>query len=169
MDRYLPARLHSLCGTCPASGQTCGGQRDMQRLLDYWDAKRGTRALPARRDIDPLELSSLLPHIFLIDVLDQARHFRFRLSGTEVDHIYRRSMQGKAPADIASPRVAGELEAQIRAVLAQRRPNCAPYLVRGADHTTWRFERLLMPLSSDGEGIDMLMGGLFDGARLAIC
>lgn len=52
-------------------------------LLAYWQTKRGARALPARRDIDPLEIApALLPHLLLADLLDRGTRARFRLVGT---------------------------------------------------------------------------------------
>jgi hypothetical protein len=52
-------------------------------LLRYWQHKRGARALPSRRDIDPLEMSpELLPHLLLTDLFDRGTRVRFRLVGT---------------------------------------------------------------------------------------
>ena len=52
-------------------------------LLRYWQQKRGTRTLPSRRDIDPLEMGpDLLPHLLLTDLFDRGTRVRFRLVGT---------------------------------------------------------------------------------------
>jgi len=54
-------------------------------LLRYWQQKRGTRILPARRDIDPLEMApDLLPHLVLADLFDRGTRVRLRLVGTTV-------------------------------------------------------------------------------------
>jgi hypothetical protein len=39
-----------------------------RRLYDYWHEKRGTRAMPSRADIDPLELKGVLGWVLLLDV-----------------------------------------------------------------------------------------------------
>src|SRR5215510_1375314 len=58
----------------------------------YWEEKRRGRAMPSRADIDPLELRKYLPGIILIDVVDDARRYVYRLVGTrEV------AMRGKDP------------------------------------------------------------------------
>ena len=55
----------------------------LKRLLDYWEGKRGDRAMPARADIDPTTLGKdLLPWIALTEVIDGGARFRFRLCGT---------------------------------------------------------------------------------------
>lgn len=56
----------------------------LRELLEYWRSKRGSRLMPARADIDPIEIPTLLPIIGLVDVLDGGARFRFRLLGTEV-------------------------------------------------------------------------------------
>src|SRR5579884_2075511 len=54
-------------------------------LLRYWRVKRGTAAMPARRDIDPLEIGpELLPHLVLADLFDRGTRVRFRLVGTQI-------------------------------------------------------------------------------------
>src|SRR5215467_5972175 len=56
----------------------------LRRLHDYWDAKRGDRLFPARRDLDPLEFGFALGHVVLVEVTRPPLRFRFRLVGTEV-------------------------------------------------------------------------------------
>ena len=38
------------------------------KLMEYWRSVLRGRTMPARRDIDPVDLNRLLPSIFLIDV-----------------------------------------------------------------------------------------------------
>ena len=48
-------------------------------VLAYWDQKRGTRLMPCKRDIDPIEIPRrLLPNLQLIDVIDGGERFRYR-------------------------------------------------------------------------------------------
>lgn len=52
----------------------------------YWDGKRKGRAMPSRRDLDPVEMKAWLPGIQLIDVFDNPRRLVYRLAGqVEVD------------------------------------------------------------------------------------
>ena len=55
-------------------------------LYRYWDAKRGSRQMPRRSDIDPLDLVPFLPRLMIVDVVDDERRYVYRLVGTrEVD------------------------------------------------------------------------------------
>ncbi len=153
------------CRRCDgAARERC--TRGLLRLHDYWTAKRGNRAFPSRADIDPLELGSrLLPHVFLIDVLpgrqSGLQDFRFRLTGTRVDEIHGQSLTGKMPHDIRTPEIAQAAENQCRRVVQRRLPSCEHVALLAQDHSFWHFERLMLPLSDDGETISMLLCGIY--------
>src|SRR5215471_5047567 len=71
-------------------------------LFDYWLRSASTKRVPARSDIDPLELPRLLPHLGLIDVgngLDQAS---FRLAGTRLRDVYGQEITGKRLDEVFS-------------------------------------------------------------------
>lgn len=45
-----------------------GRYPDLALALDYWSQKRGSRFAPSRDDIDPTEITAILPRILLADV-----------------------------------------------------------------------------------------------------
>jgi hypothetical protein len=47
----------------------------------YWESKRLGRVMPARRDLDPIEMKAWLPGIQLIDVFENPRRLVYRLVG----------------------------------------------------------------------------------------
>jgi len=52
-------------------------------VLAYWLQKRGARPMPRKGDIDPVELPpKLLPNIQIIEAIDGAARFPYRLVGT---------------------------------------------------------------------------------------
>jgi hypothetical protein len=53
-----------------------------ERFYDYWQALRGDRPMPARRDLDPADIKDLLPQIGIIQVV--GNRFLIRLAGTEL-------------------------------------------------------------------------------------
>lgn len=158
---FTPVPLPETCQRCqPAAQLHC--RRGLLRLYDYWNAKRGDRAFPARGDIDPLEIGGdLLPHVFLIDVLPDLPHFRFRLTGTRVDEIYGQSLTGRSPRDIGTPEIAQEAERQCVRVVRNRAPDCDHVALLAEDRSYWHFERLMLPLSEDGAAINMLFCGIY--------
>ncbi len=52
----------------------------------WWRAKAGTRRMPDRSDIDPMEIPHLLPYLLLSEIVPPFR-IRYRLLGTEVVEI----------------------------------------------------------------------------------
>jgi hypothetical protein len=57
-----------------------------QAFYEYWGSKRLGRVMPARRDIDPIEMVPWLAGIQLIDVFENPRKFIYRLVGqVEID------------------------------------------------------------------------------------
>ncbi len=129
----------------------------LQRLLRYWDDKRGGRPMPARRDIDPFEIPDLLPHVFLVDVCHDPLVFRFRLAGTEVDRLFGEEITGKTTNEIKTVRLRQVIRKAYENVVRSRQPAAATTTYEG--HNRYLvYARLLLPLSADGEIIDMLLG-----------
>lgn len=130
--------------------------------FDYWAAKRGERLMPARADIDPLEIVSILPHVVLIDVLRDARpgwplDFRYRVMGTTVDAHMSRRFTGVKMSDVPHQQPDSQLFRNFAHVVKTREPqfNRVPYVGPHKDFLS--VVDLVMPLSIDGETVDMLM------------
>lgn len=54
----------------------------LQRFFAYWRAKAGTRPMPVRADLDPIDFRYALGYIVLVDVERNPLRFRFRLYGS---------------------------------------------------------------------------------------
>jgi hypothetical protein len=140
----------------------------LQWLLAYWAGKRAERRFPARSDIDPLELKSLLGHILLVDVVPQpdgaAPRFRYRLFGTEFVFYHGADLTGHWLDEIANHDFRDELLALYRAVVdeGEMRTLSYDYMVESQRH---RFQAVLLPLSSDGTLVDIVLGC---GVRVAV-
>lgn len=55
----------------------------LDELVQYWLGKRGSRTMPARTDIRPAQMGSLLRLLNLIEVDHHPLRFRHRLVGSE--------------------------------------------------------------------------------------
>jgi len=64
-------------------------------LLRYWMSRRGDHLLPARGDIDPIDIPELLPFIGLIDVEHTPRRFHYRLVGSYMSTLFGNNYQDK--------------------------------------------------------------------------
>lgn len=66
----------------------------LRQLVAYWDEKRAGRQMPARDDIDPVDIPGLLPFLLLVEVRDAPRRFYYRLTGTWIDELYGSCLTG---------------------------------------------------------------------------
>jgi hypothetical protein len=70
-------------------------------LFNYWEKKRGTRRMPARRDIDPIEMDRrVLPHLMLCELSAHGNLIRFRLVGTSLAKRLGFDPTGQCLADL---------------------------------------------------------------------
>lgn len=131
----------------------------LRQLYRDWEERRRGRELPARADFDPLDLKYCIGNLSLIDVAYNPLRFRFRLHASTVSQSMGFDLTGKsldAMPDAEYRRIVAEHYGE---VLATRRP-VAKYRDREmTDQHIWNCEVLVLPLSSDGKTIDMLMSG----------
>lgn len=131
----------------------------LRPVLDYWERKRAGRKLPARADIEPLELKAYLRHLFLIEVLGGGE-FRYRLVGSEITERYGRNSTGRTVREIyaAQPAASDWLTMMMLEVTRRRRPVLAtgPLTAINKEHLV--SESLHLPLADDGETVSMIFG-----------
>lgn len=132
-------------------------------LYAYWQEIRGDRPAPTRADIDPARIVSVLPTISLYDVEENPRRYRIRLTGTRNVSWYGCDLTGSYldEIDLGAERTA-ILSFIDRVVLKAVPAHMTGEYVKH-DGRTIRYERLLLPLSNDGDRVDMLLGA---GLRL---
>jgi hypothetical protein len=130
-------------------------QRD---ALAYWEAKRGARRMPARRDLDPTEIPRLLANVILADVLPgEAVDFRFRLVGEAIRSRAHGNVTGQRISEIPHMRT-GMLRQHYETVVATARPFASRVEYVGPDRLVRSAQHLLLPLGADGERVDMVFG-----------
>ncbi|HET6159098.1 MAG TPA: PAS domain-containing protein [Dongiaceae bacterium] len=131
--------------------------RSLQNLYTYWNAQRGTRSMPGRGDIDPVDLKSLLPDLILIDVVTDPRRYVYRLVGTHEVDMRGRDPTGKAVDEAYYGESAEDTTDYLDRVVR----TCAPVLYRGTYQPlrtrTQRDDVLFLPLSKDGDAVNMIM------------
>lgn len=67
----------------------------LRELHLYWVTKRGLRIAPSRAEMRPEEIAPLLPYVYIVDIIDRPRRFRFRLVGTRVVEGYGEDVAGR--------------------------------------------------------------------------
>lgn len=119
-------------------------------LLRYWQAQRGDRRMPARKDIDPLEIGPvLLPHLLLCDLVDHGQRIRYRLVGTNVVRRWGFDPTGRFLDESMSPYFAYLAELN-RLVAEERAPIHAVSAFRWGVNRELEAHHLLLPLSKGG-------------------
>lgn len=115
--------------------------------------------LPGRRHFDPAAVTSLLPNIWLIDVVHDPLRFRFRLLGTTVEKFAGRRMTGRWVDEELGPETRDEVLTNLTEVVETRQPSWrrGPSLII-PEKTVATLERLYLPLATDGRTVDMVLG-----------
>ena len=130
-------------------------------LLRLWESKRGTRLMPSRSDFDPIELETLLPDLFLVDVLPPPAHYRFRLMGENVVSFHGGNFSGKTFSECFEPRAAMLLVALFDSVVEGHAP-----IFRTGEAYWWTekhyhaFECCYFPLSDNSRTANAVMGAM---------
>jgi PAS domain-containing protein len=121
-------------------------------LYRYWDAKRGSRKAPTRRDLDPLEIVKLLPNVALVE--PEQNGYRWRLMGTAIAGDFGRDLTGKMFGEYVAPtNFVKDMTAGFDMALAL----CAPIFDKSLFETDFgsvhAVSRLILPLiETEGTG-----------------
>jgi hypothetical protein len=160
MSTGSPASEHYPRTTSPDFLERC--RPSTAAFFRYWDSKRRGRAMPSRADIDPLEMKPWLAGTALIDVTHTPDRLvpytlRYRLIGTQPTKLRGRDVTGMSVeigwfgADLSAAMENYRLVIEEKTLVYDwdRTPS--------ADGFSREGETLLLPLSSDGETVDMVL------------
>ena len=132
--------------------------RIVQDGYAYWVSKCIEERIPARQDINPVDIPRLMPHVVILDVRREPDFdFRYRLLGTYVtEHLYS-DHSGKWFSEITHQQPPSQIWQNCCEVATSGTPlmSNTPYV---GPHKSFRdVEDIILPLSSDGEHIDSLL------------
>ena len=141
MDLLLPADCHPR----------------IRSLYDYWASRRCGRAMPGRADLDPIDIPSLLPNVFMVDV-PPSGPMTYRVFGTALVALFGRELTGRPLGEGVLPQAVAEVLSRYGRIVAERRPfyHRSRLFEQGNDFT--EVERVILPLSTDGVQVDQLIG-----------
>ena len=125
-------------------------------VFAYWNGKRKAAQLPCRDDINPADITDLLPHVGLIDVLGKAENFRYRLIGTYMVDMFGRDFTGTTLGDQFKHGSYGRFLHTYYADAVQSR---APVFCESVFHyrgsSDLRIRRLVLPLRAAADSQDI--------------
>jgi hypothetical protein len=125
-------------------------------LYRYWDRARGTRPSPSRRDIDPIEILPLLPHLAIID--RDGDGYRWRLMGTGLADDFGHDLTGKRFGGYVAPTPL--VQAMIKTfnhVLADSQPTFESSVYKTRCGALQSVSRLVLPLGTQDDPLGMVM------------
>lgn len=139
-------------------------QRPLVHLFNYWLAKRGTRFAPSRADIDPLELKFILSQILVFDVVEGGEDFRTRIAGTGTYALHNADITGDLLSTLKPKEFADAILAHYRGIITHRQPTYSRTGYWDGGYEAEAYHALRLPLSSNGQDIDMILVGEDYGA-----
>jgi hypothetical protein len=142
--------------------------RRIRDLYRYWLGKRGGRRAPARADIDPVELRSLLPYIYLFDVVEPGPRLRYRLVGTAIAEMAG-EVTGRFVDELLPEAVYARMHEHYVDVVRNLAGRYYVADMTWRDRPHVRYHRLLLPLSDDQRVVNMVLAiSCYDEPRLRL-
>jgi hypothetical protein len=132
----------------------------LQWLYSDWEDRRRGREFPSRRDFTPFDLKYLLGNLSLIDVTYEPLQFRYSIHASNLAQRIG-EMTNKSVDDIPGANQAKRLRDHFSEVVQRRVPVAYVRGQRFNDHDMPHdCEVLVLPLSTDGAVIDILMSAV---------
>lgn len=132
--------------------------RALEEVFAYWASLRSGARLPGRADIDPNGLKRHLPTVSLIDVRRTPISFRIRLAGTALYRLHGRETTGLDLEQVHGGDEAVYWHGELEQVVERRLPGVGMRSLAARDTGALSVLWLRLPLASDGETVDMILG-----------
>ena len=133
--------------------------RVIMDLLRYWESLRAGRIAPARAEIDPQQIKSVLQHTFILE-FDPIGGIRFRLSGDKICALMGMELRGMPAYSLIDISDRQEFEHGLHAMTSK--PEIVEYRLEGTCggeySTTARM--LMLPMQDADGNITRVLGGL---------
>ena len=131
----------------------------IKALYDYWDGLRRGRAMPSRKNVDPMAIPALLPYIIMYNV--EPSGYTIRLVGEAVVDFVGRNGTGGHAGSMLPPHAAEQVVSILDTVTAERAPKFRAGKAYWQPDKSYRdFEACFLPLSADGETVNIVLGGI---------
>ncbi|MFC3230198.1 PAS domain-containing protein [Marinibaculum pumilum] len=114
-------------------------------LYCYWGDAAGPGELQQRTDVFPVRLTSVLPHVYVLDVVGAT--FRFRLRGSEIDRRLGHHRTGLTFEECGYGDSLDKVKREYANVVRQRRPvTTAGMVYWGSEFNALRYENIRLPV-----------------------
>lgn len=128
----------------------------LHNLLALWESRRAGRSVPARQDIDVLELRPWLGWLTVMDMVEDGTDFVYRIFGTSQAAQIGMDLTGRRAS--SCPAVTPSFLRNLREAASAARPIFGTRVVEiSARGYAYRWQRLILPLTRRTEAIDTFM------------
>jgi hypothetical protein len=128
----------------------------LRSVYQHWTAIRGARALPARRDVDPLEMRGALGILMIARYEPAHDDFRVSLFGTELARLRCGDATGRLIGTLQPPRYAAFVRQHYRKVMDAGLPSL-DRVVLAAGAPLVDYTRLALPLAESGDTAEAVL------------
>jgi hypothetical protein len=128
----------------------------LRSAYDYWLLKKGNRELPSRKDISPEDMKVYLANVMLIDVSYDPLDFVYRVFGSGVGRAQGKDYTGKSVRHLEPAEFSNLVWHQYLDAVTRRTP-CLHRVVFSSEAKYEKYQRVTLPLSSDGVIVDKLL------------
>jgi hypothetical protein len=130
-------------------------------VLAAWKRTTGTRMGPKREEITPSLLRTALPWIWMIDVIDGGKDFRFRIAGERVIEFMGRRFAGELLSDNLSNPFFQRMHGILVECTQRKKPVAVgPIRSNLKGKEFFEMEVVVMPMSEDGHSVTSLFGAM---------
>lgn len=146
--------------TCGSRARPSIESPRLQALYAYWNERRAGRPMPSRADFDPIDIPRLLPNLILMDVEPNTRRLKVRVAGTTVVEMYGSDYTGRYLDEIDFGDRRAAVLYDYNTCLQTKQAYVSEHSFWTDRDVTYRIERVILPLSDDGEAVSHLVAGL---------
>jgi hypothetical protein len=135
-------------------------QPEILSVLQYWQSKCGTRRMPSRADIDPVELRLFIANMLIVEVTslaDGTRDYVYRLVGTREVEARGYDPTGRRVADSFFGRSRDSALRNYEITAEHQRPHFDSVRYMTRDGLQRDDEELFLPLSDDGTTVNRIL------------
>ena len=137
----------------------------LRRMHEYWVGKASGRPLPDRKDLDPSEITDILPYLSIVEVVGDAPRYRYRLLGTQVIEAIGFNATNLFIDDVFTGGDAAFMVGLLSEVCAKVQPIYAASAFKAGEYGM-STERLLLPFSLGGDRtVQIVVVQTFDWAQ----
>lgn len=133
--------------------------KSSNQLLKYWDTVRNGRFAPNRFEIEPAQISSILPDVFILECADVST-YRFRLAGTRVCTSLGHELRNCNLLDYFSGDDKQAVQNLLHNVVKDGAGAVMEFECTNGDRERAVFEMLVLPLLHSDQRVSRILGSI---------